>query len=901
MALLLVASLSQSEADLHPADATVPETDLIVRFDEAFVSEIATDEPSKVEGVRDDDEDKDVNRLNSVGANTLTGDGHKAASKLEADDDGEDPAADPGIERGSYKVKSPGYIEQDAYTSEDGHYYIGLSRRRIGAGFGRRRRSDPEANYTALAHEFKANSEHKTVAEIYGLPEGVAEKLGFTKKALAKKRADIENKAAHQEAEEKDVKQKLISDEKANKKAMAAQAAKEEAKSKADERNAKGEVATKEATAKALEKAAKSTDSSEDSKISEKSAKVDALLAASTIKEVEAKGASNKRIEESKAKVTAAKKAKAASEKSEELDAKKKKKEEAAAAASKAAELAKQDATIAKEQKAKGASPLDTDEVKGEVQAIKEAKAAAKKQSEELEAEKLKKKEAAAAASKDAELKKKASAVVNELKGEEASNTEAKVLNENVNAAKKAEATALKNSDELEATTKKKEEVAAADTKDAERKTRASAIATEEENTAGTTEEPPEPTTISDLCQTTAVENTKWNGEYNQYGKGHPMKFDFQFDPEDEETGIGNVQGTGTDQVGSFSWSGTYQSTHVTVTKAYLGKHSLLYIGELEPESGGVGFVGTWSIIGNTKYTGSFDMMETTRLLHLGCAIKAEEEYLPSKLCAVDTAEETTWTGYYVQKGIHHQMDFTFSLEPGGTIQGSGSDSVGSFEWSGTFLRNDINAVKTYVGKHSLTYVGQLSENEEEDNVQFAGTWTIISASGAQTSITGDFLLQETTHTLSLGCESGPPLRTPVPTPPCVVEETTSWNGFYEQSGVKHHMQFTFELEKQNGSTQFNSDSGIIHGKGSDSVGDFEWSGKFSGTEVDALKAYVGKHTVQYKGDFIYDDTDASKVTFKGIWSIVGYSQYTGPFTMVQDKRETGCHQEEDDELVLKL
>jgi len=39
------------------------------------------------------------------------------------------------------KVRPPGYTTHDAHLGPSGHYYIGVARRRIGAGFGRRRRT----------------------------------------------------------------------------------------------------------------------------------------------------------------------------------------------------------------------------------------------------------------------------------------------------------------------------------------------------------------------------------------------------------------------------------------------------------------------------------------------------------------------------------------------------------------------------------------------------------------------------------------------------------------------------------------------------------------------------------------------------------------------------------------
>jgi len=49
------------------------------------------------------------------------------------------------------KVRPPGYTTDDAHTGPYGHYYIGESRRRIGAGFGRRRRT-VDAHPVARSH-----------------------------------------------------------------------------------------------------------------------------------------------------------------------------------------------------------------------------------------------------------------------------------------------------------------------------------------------------------------------------------------------------------------------------------------------------------------------------------------------------------------------------------------------------------------------------------------------------------------------------------------------------------------------------------------------------------------------------------------------------------------------------
>ena len=177
--------------------------------------------------------------------------------------------------------------------------------------------------------------------------------------------------------------------------------------------------------------------------------------------------------------------------------------------------------------------------------------------------------------------------------------TETKELKEKVDAAKQDQDEAKKKSAELTGKTKKKEAAAAAAAEAAAMKVKAAAAVTDDdiametndEDLPGVTAEPtPDPTplpTMSDLCATTEVENTHWSGVYNQYGQAHKMVFDFNFDPAND-SGDGNVEGSGEDNVGSFSWSGHYHSTHVNVTKAYLGKWKVLYYGELTPEDGGL-------------------------------------------------------------------------------------------------------------------------------------------------------------------------------------------------------------------------------------------------------------------------------------------------------------------------
>merc|ERR1711871_1218651 len=85
---------------------------------------------SKLEGGQDDPEDEPpyLTSKNSEGDNRIAGDG-RSTKKLE----------DGSI---TSKATEGAYTSEDAYTGTIGHYYLGASRRRIGAGFARRRRGD---------------------------------------------------------------------------------------------------------------------------------------------------------------------------------------------------------------------------------------------------------------------------------------------------------------------------------------------------------------------------------------------------------------------------------------------------------------------------------------------------------------------------------------------------------------------------------------------------------------------------------------------------------------------------------------------------------------------------------------------------------------------------------------
>lgn len=93
-----------------------------------------------------------------------------------------------------------------------------------------------------------------------------------------------------------------------------------------------------------------------------------------------------------------------------------------------------------------------------------------------------------------------------------------------------------------------------------------------------------------------------WQGYYEQYGTLHPMNFsNFQASP----TPGGRINGDGNDEVGQFTFEGTFNndSTKVKFEKKYQS-HTVSYIGDIisvNPPT----IRGTWSI---GTQTGSFEI-----------------------------------------------------------------------------------------------------------------------------------------------------------------------------------------------------------------------------------------------------------------------------------------------------
>jgi hypothetical protein len=83
------------------------------------------------------------------------------------------------------------------------------------------------------------------------------------------------------------------------------------------------------------------------------------------------------------------------------------------------------------------------------------------------------------------------------------------------------------------------------------------------------------------------------------------------------------------------------------------------------------------------------------------------------------------------------------------------------------------------------------------------------------------------------------------------------WTGHYVQDGARTDMHFNHMVIQE---------GGIVHGQGSDAIGQFTLQGKLTGSNVNFTKQYHGAHSVQYNG------TMNSNV-MQGQWSIPGTCQ----------------------------
>lgn len=131
-------------------------------------------------------------------------------------------------------------------------------------------------------------------------------------------------------------------------------------------------------------------------------------------------------------------------------------------------------------------------------------------------------------------------------------------------------------------------------------------------------------TSKEDICTPKEETNSEWEGHYFQNGQNHAMKFEMSFNPD------GSITGSGTDNVGDFSWSGKYVGKSVDAIKQYTGKHLVEYKGDMFKEDKKVVFDGEWTI--PNCCSAAFTLTETTETITVGCGeelTKVEETAAP--------------------------------------------------------------------------------------------------------------------------------------------------------------------------------------------------------------------------------------------------------------------------------
>ncbi len=90
------------------------------------------------------------------------------------------------------------------------------------------------------------------------------------------------------------------------------------------------------------------------------------------------------------------------------------------------------------------------------------------------------------------------------------------------------------------------------------------------------------------------------------------------------------------------------------------------------------------------------------------------------------------WSGYYLQGGIQHPMNFSnLKISQDGSIVGNGYDGIGAFTVHGRIVKtptSDVQLVKNYVQRHNVLYAGKITEQNGTTIVN--GHWEIFHEMG---------------------------------------------------------------------------------------------------------------------------------------------------------------------------
>ena len=154
----------------------------------------------------------------------------------------------------------------------------------------------------------------------------------------------------------------------------------------------------------------------------------------------------------------------------------------------------------------------------------------------------------------------------------------------------------------------------------------------------------------------------------------------------------GSIYGSGNDPVGSFDITGKLTGNQVTFKKQYHGAHSVDYNGTMN----------------NGKITGNWNMSGATGSFEISAVFDS-------------------WTGFYEQGGQKHNVSITMTVDQNG-IFGTGSDDIGQFVIRGQVQNQVAQFSKTYLGKHTVNYHGQMLT--ENGNKIIRGWWNATGANG---------------------------------------------------------------------------------------------------------------------------------------------------------------------------
>ena len=172
------------------------------------------------------------------------------------------------------------------------------------------------------------------------------------------------------------------------------------------------------------------------------------------------------------------------------------------------------------------------------------------------------------------------------------------------------------------------------------------------------------------------------------------------------------------------------------------------------------------------------------------------------------------WKGHYIQAGQRDDMRFNhFQIDFNGAISGSGSDTAGQFNLQGRLTGTSVQFVKQYPGSHSVNYNGQIH------NGVITGQWTIPG-----------------------NCDGTFELR----------QDAPQWRGFFMYNGQQQPMGLRLNVQKP-----------YVYGVGEDENGGFTIRGQYDGSNMNFIKQYHGKHSVQYAGQVQHNGQN-SVVT--GFW-----------------------------------